>query len=696
VDERGQVVSIVDNYDLLSYNVGPTLLSWLERQAPDVYEAVVRDRPGAMAQGYGHLILPLCNERDLRTQIRWGLADFAHRFGRPARGMWLPECAVNDTVLAALVEEGVGFTVLAPGQAAHDIDTRFPHRWQHPDGRGIDIVFYDGGLSHAVAFELPALSSQQFVDRIAGASTPGGAVTLATDGESFGHHHHFGERLLAHALTIEAPARGLTVTHPAAFLDATHERRPVQVAENSWSCAHGIERWRSDCGCATGGEPGWNQRWRTPLRHALDVLRDSAADIFERRGAEVLKDPWAARDAYVSVLNGAQTADDFLAQHAHGDRIAALTLLESQRFAMAMYTSCGWFFNDLAGLETVQVLRYAARVIDHLRDLGEDPGEEAFLDVLAQAQSNTGADGRQVWRDHVEPARVGPDRVAAHIALVDLLGDEPVGDKVGAFWVDLLDHVHRERGALALCTGRVRLTHVRTGAVADRTYSALHLGGLDVIGVCAVSGPGDQERLAELVRAFAAGEPATAIIKRMAAGGQEFDLSWALPDGAEQIVERTAAGLAERLAGAYDRIYMDHRRTLAALSSAGYPLPPELRLPAELALARRFEAAVAAASGSEDPDAYRAAAAIAREAKDQGFGIDTPQALATFERLLDAAVGRAVQDPERVEAALALINLAHELDLHPRRDRAQELVYRALQRAPTPALRLLGASLGLA
>src|SRR3954462_13356661 len=323
LDGDGRVLALVDNYERMSFDMGPTLLSWVERHEPEMYQRMVAADAvagGGMAQGFGHLILPLCNERDLRTQIRWGLADFRHRFGRDADGMWLPEAAVNDDVLAVLAEEGVGFTILAPGQAElpegrGPLDTSKPYRWCHPtrSGLGVDIVFYDGGLSHDLAFSLSALSSEAFVDRVEGAAARGGLVTGATDGETFGHHHTFGDRLLAYALAVEAPRRGIEVTNVGAHLRDHPPVEEITVRESSWSCAHGVERWRDDCGCSTGGEPGWNQRWRGPLRGAPDVLARAGREVFERRSPTVLADPWEARDAYVDVLLGRRTVDDFAA-----------------------------------------------------------------------------------------------------------------------------------------------------------------------------------------------------------------------------------------------------------------------------------------------------------------------------------------------------------------------------------------------
>jgi len=284
LDEHGRVTAIVDNYEHLSFNVGPTLLSWLEAHRPEVYERMReadRARGGAIAQAYNHMILPLANERDMRTQVRWGLADFQHRFGRPARGLWLPETAVNDDVLRVLVEEGVRFTILAPSQAvavrglgeAREADDGWvdvsdgsiaggePHRWFHPDGSGrsLDLVFYDGAISHDLAFGLTGLSSQELIRRVVVAAGDGTPVCVATDGETFGHHHKFADRALAYAFIHEAGAAGVRVLNAAQLVDEVPPLRAVRVQESAWSCAHGVRRWKDDCGCHTGGAPGWNQ-----------------------------------------------------------------------------------------------------------------------------------------------------------------------------------------------------------------------------------------------------------------------------------------------------------------------------------------------------------------------------------------------------------------------------------------------------
>jgi alpha-amylase/alpha-mannosidase (GH57 family) len=709
IDERGRVVSIVNNYEHLSFDFGPTLMSWLEGHEPDAYRRVVEgDRVfgGGMAQAFFHVILPLATERDARTQIRWGMVEFEHRFGRRAEGIWLPETAVNDDVLRLLIDEGIRFTVLAPGQATEPLDTRIPYRWVDPldpsGTRGIDLVFYDGALSHAVAFELSGLTSQALLDRVqAAAGDEGGLVTMAADGETFGHHHHWGDRLLAYALAVEAPKRGIDITTIAGYLREHPPEETAEVVESAWSCAHGVGRWKEDCGCSTGGGPGWNQRWRAPLRAALDVVREAVDEVVDRRGAGVLRDPWAARDDYVRVLIGAVGLDEFLARWLVGgaDPAVALTVLEAARHSMAMYTSCGWFFNDLAGLETVQDLRYAARALDCLEELGEPTPRDEVLAVLATAESNvpeegTGAD---VWRRHVDTARVTPERVVAHLALVELLEGREPASRVAIFDVDVTDHGHRDRGALAMCWGRVTLTHRRTRQVTEHVYAALHLGGLEVLGATRAPGLFDDAEVARLQEAFADDAPVTTLLRLVSDGfgPREFGLSSALPDAADQILEGAARTLSYRFARAYDQLFSDHRPTLTALAAAGYQLPLELRAPAEMALARRLEASVAGAGGSLDPEDYTDALAIVREARANGVTLDVPAVREAIDRLLLIAVERTLLDPDRLGEVQGLLHLAGALGMVPVVGRAQELVFDAVTNAGRDDLLPLAAALGL-
>ena len=709
LDDHGRILAIVDNYRRLSFDMGPTLLSWLEDRAPETYDRIVaaeRVARRAIAQGYGHAILPLCNDRDLRTQIRWGLADFRHRFGRQAEGLWLPETAVDDRVLAALAEEGVGFTILAPSQIAAVRDpgggwelaeardgTRLPGtlRWPHPTrpDLGVDLVVYDGPISHDVAFG--GFRSQVVLDRIVEGSR-GDLVSVACDGESFGHHHAYADRGVAYALAVEADQRGVHLPRLADWLAVhppTHEGR---VHVSAWSCAHGTARWMEDCGCHTGGEPGWNQLWRGPLRAALDRVRDWAVEVFERRGPAVLRDPWAARDSYVELVLGATTTDDFTAAHMVDPSdedavVTALTLLESQRHALLMYTSCGWFFNDLAGIETVQIMRYAACCCDLLAELGEPAPVDDVLTTLAEARSNDPAegDGRQIWHRHVDTSRVDPGRVAAHLALTDLLAGDSAAEHIAGFELEREVHETVDRGGVAVCAGRVAITHRRTRRRTRWAYAAVHLGGLEVFGAVRPAADGDRDArdVAALVGDTRRGSRVTGLLRMVVDrfGPREFGLESALPGVGEDLLRATAQGLADRFVAAYDQLRSDHHDTLAALAVAGTPLAPELRGPIELALARRLEGALAAAVTSRDPAAYRAVRALAREAREEGVRLSSPAAAATLTAALTRAVDEAAARPDRsaVEAAGRLVTLARELALDVDMDAAQERIHEALR-----------------
>jgi alpha-amylase/alpha-mannosidase (GH57 family) len=408
---------VVNNFERLSFNVGPTLLEWMEGADPETYAAILgADTGNAIAQAYHHTILPLSPARDIRTQVRWGLRDFEHRFGRRSEGIWLPETAADQRTIDVLIEEGVGFTILAPGQADSDgpVDTTVPYRIAHSDGSGryVTAFFYDGGISHAIAFDGAATSAEGLIDLFEASSGPGcRLVHAATDGETYGHHQKFGDIGLAYGLFVEAPARGLDVVSYPEFLSDCPPQRPARLRPGgtSWSCAHGVGRWKEDCGCSTGGEPGWNQKWRGPLRRALDVVRQTADDVYERMGREVFRHPWGARDRYVDVVCRAVELEEFVERETGGGAppARAAALLELQRNALSMFTSCGWFFNDLAGIETVQVMLYAARTMDLLQELGAPAPAERFLSILGEAHSNDSeqGSGAEIYERVVAEAR---------------------------------------------------------------------------------------------------------------------------------------------------------------------------------------------------------------------------------------------------------------------------------------------------
>ena len=459
LDAAGRLRALMNVYEWTSFNFGPTLLAWMAAHAPDVLSALrsadaasrARTEFGnAWAQVYGHAILPLSTPHDVRTQVLWGRRDFEHRFGRAPDGMWLSEMAVDHTALGALADAGIVLTMLAPHQArrvrplgagaqawrnvtADTLDTRRLYRCRLPSGKAVDVVFRDPGLSQDIAFggllgDGAALAAR-LREAVAGAP-PDGIVTVAVDGETYGHHHRFGEMALAFALETLARDRGVTLVGPAAYRAVHPPAYEVEIADaTSWSCPHGVERWRSDCGCRVGGPPDWSQAWRAPLRAAIDWLRDELAVVYESRGWTLFRDPWGARDRYVDCLLDPRRAEPWLAAEAATPLSGAATvearrLLEMARNALLMQTSCGWFFDELTGIEPVQILRYAARAIELAATLGREL-ETGFLERLEPARSNLPGNesGADLYRRAARGAAATPARIAATAAMSTLLGE---------------------------------------------------------------------------------------------------------------------------------------------------------------------------------------------------------------------------------------------------------------------------------
>jgi alpha-amylase/alpha-mannosidase (GH57 family) len=499
LDARDRIMKIVNNYSSISFNFGPTLMSWLEERAPDTYEAIIhagrvsRERYGhgsAIAQAYNHMIMPLASPRDRRTQVRWGVRDFEHRFGHRPEGMWLPETAVDYDTLEALADEGIEFTILEPGQATTPVDPTMPYRCPLPSGKSIVIFFYNGPISRAVAFENLLARGENLAHRLLGAFSDdeqAQLVNIATDGETYGHHHRFGDMALAYAIDYINERKLARTTSYAAFLAEHPPTEDVQIVERTaWSCAHGVGRWESDCGCNAGAPAGWNQQWRGPLRDALDWLRDECATIFETQGARFLRDPWLARDDYIGVIldRSDDNVDDFLAAHGIEGVGTALELLEMQRNAMLMYTSCGWFFNDVSGIETVQVLQYAGRVIQLAEKISGRSLELEFLERLSKAHSNRPeqGDARQIYERQVKPTAIDLRRVAAHYAVASLFDSFAHEDRVYCYRVRQDDFETFRAGRAKMAVGAITVTSLITREEAAFEFAVIHLGETELTG----------------------------------------------------------------------------------------------------------------------------------------------------------------------------------------------------------------------
>jgi alpha-amylase/alpha-mannosidase (GH57 family) len=631
LDGGDHIVQIINNYARMSFNFGPTLLAWMASQAPEVYRAIVEaDRESqrlfsghgsAMAQAYNHMILPLANRRDKHTQIYWGIRDFQHRFGRPPAGMWLPETAVDLETLDIMAELGVRFTVLSPHQASRvrplggrhwrdvsggRIDPTMPYLQRLPAGRRMVLFFYDGPISRAVAFEGLLSNGEQFAQRLLSGFSearpwPYQLVHIATDGETYGHHHRHGDMALAYALRYIEANTLARLTNYAEFLDKHRPTHLVEIFENtSWSCAHGVERWRSHCGCHSGRHPQWQQAWRAPLRETLDWLRDTLAPPFEEHARRWLRDPWAARDDYIEVIldRSPATIERFLAKHAlapldEAAQVAVLKLMELQRHAMLMYTSCGWFFDELSGIETVQVLQYAGRALQLGQELFGDTFEAGFLERLERAKSNLPehGDGRQIYEKFVKPAMVDWEKIAAHYAVSSVFETYPQRADLFCYRAERQDDQRFEAGRAKLVIGKVKLTSGITQESALLSFGILHFGDHNVNGgVQRFQGEAAYGAMAaEMSAAFARADlPEVIRLLDKHFGESTYSLKSLFRDEQRKVIDRLLETPLAEAEATYRQIYERHLPLMSFLTDLSMPLT-DLRVP----LPKAFQMAAA-------------------------------------------------------------------------------------------------------
>src|SRR5208283_5117444 len=516
LDHEGRLEDIINNYEHISFDFGPTLLPWLEEHAAETYHAILqadalsrKQRSGhgnALAQAYNHMIMPLASARDKLTQVVWGIEDFLKHFRREAEGMWLPETAVDSETLEIMVEHGIRFTVLSPFQAKRfrvtsqdtwvdlepgAIDPSRPYVCRLSGGRSIVLFFYDGPISRAIAFEGLLASGENLRNRLLGAfsekRTWPQLVHIATDGESYGHHHRFGEMALAYTLKQLLLQPNALLTNYGEFLEKYPPSAEAEFIENSsWSCVHGVGRWSEDCGCSVSQRPDWDQKWRAPLRRSLDVLRDRADKLFMEKASDLLKDPWASRNAYIKVvLENRPKIGPFF--NAYGRKLKksqrelVLKLLEMQRNRMHMYTSCGWFFDDISGIEALQILRYAARVIQIAYSFDPTVVDD-FLKELGEAQSNVKPNlhGDQIFEEKIRPQVAGLANVAAHVAISSVFEEVPAKARLYCYDVKLLDSVREESAERSLVVGRSSVLSRITTENREFAFAVIHFGGVDL------------------------------------------------------------------------------------------------------------------------------------------------------------------------------------------------------------------------
>ena len=704
--QGGRICDIVNNYVQLSFNFGPTLLAWLERQAPEVYRAVLdadvrsvqeRGHGNAIAQGYNHAILPLCNERDLRTQIRWGVGDFRHRFRRQPEGMWLPETAADLRTLQALHEEGIRFTVLSPYQcrrvrapgdewleaAGARFDPTRPYLIPLPSGAHFPVFFYDGPIARAVAFGEALGSGEDLMARVEAGFSEGRkhdeVLPIAVDGETFGHHRKGGDEVVAAAIRKLSKRGDIQLVNLAQALELFPPAHEAEIFDgSSWSCAHGIERWRSDCGCSTSGRSGWRQHWRAPLRAALDILRDELAVLYEREAGRLLRDPWLARDEFIEVILDPErkNAAAFVARHAARDlgaleRIKALQLLEMQRQAMLMYTSCGWFFAEVSGLETVQILKYAARALQLAREACGAELEASFKASLEQAPSNIPerGDARRVYEQEVQPSIASLDTVAAHYAIAGLVEDFPRRARIFCHEVQTSFRRREDAGTAALSVARIEVRSLITQEQIDLSTCVLHFSGADFR--CGVR-PYDPEkftrsehRLFESFDRLSLAQVSREIDREFP--GREYTLRDLFLDERREVAGRLLRETMARYESDYLQIYEANRRLIDFLREIDSPVPRPLQVAADVAVTHEaVDAARRLAAGKLEPSqAQEELDGLSQLARRLGARIDLeavrPPFLAAVRGLFERALAG------RREAALQmadLIGLAVRLGMH--------------------------------
>ncbi len=785
VNQQNQIVRIINNYSRISFNFGPTLLSWLEENAPRAYRHILEaDRRSqarfgghgsAMGQVYNHIIMPLANTRDRVTQILWGLADFESRFGRKAEGMWLSETAVDTETLELLAENGIRFTVLAPSQCARvrpllerpkrkakaegapedaakalssypwqetsnaSVDTTQSYLVRLRSGRSIALFFYDGPRSRAIAFDGLLNSGDEFANRLMSGFRPdspageeasrGQLVHVATDGESYGHHHRYGEMALSYALKLIEQRGEAKLTNYGQFLEKFPPQYECEIHENtSWSCFHGVERWRSDCGC-NGGKAGWNQRWRGPLREALDWLRDAIAQMSETAAKPILADLWAARDAYIGVMlarteatSGSAPkpmldADAFLDSQAthlldRAERITALKLLEMQRHALLMYTSCGWFFDDISGIETVQIIAYAGRVVQLAGEVfgaAASDLESGFIARLREAKSNDplAVDGAEIYLRQVKTAQVGLEQVAAHYAISSVFTSYPEETRLFGYSVRRLDVESLSTGRGRLLIGRALVSSTITGEAEPLTYAALHFGDQNITAAVkrapsGLNGNGpdpaegareraEHEGLLITVRAAVnrADIPAVVRIFDKYFGETAYSITSLFNDEERRILKIILDPTLNEIETTFSAIYDRHASLLQFLSQAGLPKPEELTLAAGSSVNSGLRHAIEA----HPIDAERIRILLER-GKDIQLALDEPLLSYVAAERIKAAMASLYSHPERLttlDHAVQVAEILGELPFEIRLWQAQNIWYEILEASHARTLSLSAA-----
>ena len=722
VDNRNRILDVVNNYEYMSFNFGPTLLSWLEQFAPLTYERIIKadiesidehnGHGNAIAQVYNHMIMPLANEEDKQTQVKWGIKDFEYRFGRKPEGLWLAETAVDDDTLRVLAENGIKFTILSPYQALKmrkigdkewtdvswgNIDPARAYKYNIKSNPklSIDLFFYDGAISRSVAFDELLKDGNKFVRRLKeGVSDTRDypqLINIATDGESYGHHTKFGDMALAYVLKIRAEDEGFKITNYAEYLEKFKSTYEVDIKQaSSWSCFHGVGRWSEDCGCSTGGHPGWNQKWRKPLREALDYLRDELITVYEKEGQKYFKNGvWETRNAYISVILDRSEAnvkkfqrEYFIQNLPDEDKVRAMKLLEMQRQTMLMYTSCGWFFSEISGIETVQIMKYAARAMQLGTDFSKKDYEKKFLEILDQAKSNIDefGTGKEIFEKFVKPSVVTTKQITSLWAVSSLYEDFEDEEDVYCYSVKRHDYQKVHKGNTTFVIGNLEIRSRITLETVNQVFALMQFAGGDFH--CTIKEFSDVNEYNQiknnLTKTFLL-YPQTEIIRALdeCFGKEYFTLKDIFIEERRKILQIMLKGKLEKFAQTYQDMYDEGKGSIYHMQNLGLEIPNEFKISASYALSHKFNDLVVHSGGFVDPTLLQQAYDINYEAKKMDIKLDKSPSNAIFAKKIQQNITRLAQSLEiqQADVLLELFDNIEKLELEIDISEAQNIYF---------------------
>lgn len=710
VDGHNRIIDIVNNYSLMSFNFGPTLMSWLQEYAPKTYERILeadkesmKNHSGhgnAVAQVYNHIIMPLANYRDKVTQVVWGIKDFESRFDRKPEAMWLAETAVDDETLEVLVDHGIKYTILSPYQAAKvrpldkskdwddvswgNIDPARAYRYyiKNDPKKHIDLFFYDGAISRSVAFDNLLKDGEKFIKRIQDGVSPDRKydqlINLGTDGESYGHHTRYGDMALSYILKIKSKEAGFINTNYAEYLEKHPSEYEVEIKQaSSWSCFHGVGRWKEDCGCSTGGHAGWNQKWRKPLRQALDYLRDELTMIYEEAAPAYLKDPWNARNKYVNVIldRSSKNLEKFFKEHQvhqlnSDEKTAALRLLEIQRQSMLMYTSCGWFFSEISGIETTQIMKYSARAIELAQNFSDKDLETPFLEILAQAQSNIKGfgSGKDIYEKFVRPAVIHRKQIVTQWALKSIYQDLEDEIPMYCYTAQKMDYRKVKKGNTTLAIGRIKIKSNVTLSVQDFVFAILRFSGGDFH--CTVREFSSQAKYnqikSELFDKYVS-SPLTEVIRKLDENFEKdyFTLENMFIEERRSLLGTHLQNKVSKFSTTFRSMYEESRGPVLQLSELGVEVPAELKIVAKYTLSKDFNNNFEDCDDLLDENAINIATDINEESKKLKIKLDKKPTNKIFEKEITkeiSSLAKALELPQ-VEHVANLLDKVEKLEL---------------------------------